>query len=163
MPAVVYPARRLPPVHPRLCGEHDLASNASPLLFPVHPRLCGEHMPFMFSPTIVAVHPRLCGEHALSSALAVVTRFIPACAGNTLRTRHQQRPDAGSSPPVRGTPTAALPGNAVEPVHPRLCGEHRVSLRFIPACAGNTGLADLRNASSGSSPPVRGTQVPRPP
>ena len=66
------------------------------------------------------VHPRLCGEHFAS-------------------VRHLQRGQA--SPPVRGT--RHQPRRLR--VHPRLCGEHRgllldlrLTLRFIPACAGNT-------------------------
>ena len=71
-------------------------------------------------------------------------RFIPACAGNTLghdpphynlpvhprlcgehmpQSRQGQR-QGGSSPPVRGTPGIVV--------------RKDISLRFIPACAGNT-------------------------
>ena len=91
------------------------------------------------------VHPRLCGEHHASVNWESVA--------------------AGSSPPVRGTPSLsaecdrskrfipACAGNTKvsvrwerqTPVHPRLCGEHASSKRSLMS-------------PSGSSPPVRGTQ-----
>ena len=71
---------------------------------PVHPRLCGEHCwgraarrrRFGSSPPVRGTPPI-----GLSSMLQ--WRFIPACAGNTLR---------------------RCSGGQYRPVHPRLCGEH---------------------------------------
>ena len=216
----------MPPVHPRVCGEHtigarDLTASAgsSPRVrgtlvrhdrvrvglrfipacagntntgvrsagaVPVHPRVCGEHLPqFLHDPEAVGSSPRVRGTHEALGHVAVVRRFIPACAGNTTR----------SKPP---TPPS--------PVHPRVCGEHghrvvHIALddgssprvrgtrlrqplgqrlgRFIPACAGNTSSTNtsvlpdavhprvcgehlfLRqdpDRAAGSSPRVRGTR-----
>ena len=116
-------------------------------------------------------------------------RFIPACAGNTRRTKPLTRSHHGSSPRVRGTHVHTLrifakhrfipacAGNTCRPppaswrpaVHPRVCGEHATSkqgrhrgFRFIPACAGNTTTFPKGGWSySGSSPRVRGTRRPR--
>ena len=111
---------------------------------PVHPRVCGEHQGLLlllyFTP---GSSPRVRGTSDLYLASAVITRFIPACAGNI--SRH-------------------YPLCNRLPVHPRVCGEHfyqvnkvcvchgssprvrgtyiavtreTAGLRFIPACAGN--------------------------
>ena len=128
--------------------------------------------------------PRVRGTHRRQLTRQRHPRFIPACAGNT-----------------ETDPAVAF----ITPVHPRVCGEHggtwangdsmtgsspRVrgtpvgevlsppSVRFIPACAGNTGIPPSQTAAipvhprvcgehtaaetspaplAGSSPRVRGT------
>ena len=93
------------------------------------------------------------------------SRFIPACAGNSLEYFDRYGVGCGSSPLARGTQFKNFPGT-----HPS---------RFIPACAGNSinepinepintvhprlrGELDSRNAGKigirGSSPLARGTQ-----
>ena len=172
-------------VHPRVCGEHVMKSVAMSSPDGSSPRVRGTHLsdplpplPRRFIPAcagntappdqvvaLPSVHPRVCGEHgridrrrwgAQGSSPRVrgtpsridnhihPVRFIPACAGNTRSQRHR---------------------SALQPVHPRVCGEHtstklhmlanhgssprvRGTLRekiiagwkqrFIPACAGNT-------------------------
>jgi len=115
------------------------------------------------------VHPRVCGEHNEGTYPGLpVVRFIPACAGNTR--------------------VGAAAASAV-PVHPRVCGEHRalqagagslagssprvrgtlfsclsrcVSLRFIPACAGNTRAALIEHTAKPVHPRVCGEHKRRP-
>ena len=159
-------------------------------VWPVHPRLCGEHGQNRQVPDVtLGSSPPVRGTRRRSHRAGDCERFIPACAGNTaslpggavrravhprLCGEHEQPPDLlgeldGSSPPVRGTPPAgpraalhrrfipACAGNTIsrtrpangDAVHPRLCGEH-----------GN--LAEGTEFTTGSSPPVRGTQRPRP-
>ena len=154
---------------------------------PVHPRVCGEQM--HRRPVIRSVHgssPRVRGT--ASSRLARITRkrFIPACAGNSVRSvdahdsatvhprvcgeqhveRGSQQGKPGSSPRVRGTDQS----------HTRWT----CSTRFIPACAGNRNVSrdsdsrrtvhprvcgeqishcDFGIQMSGSSPRVRGTET----
>ena len=154
------------PVHPRLCGEHDIASIGSFTETGSSPPVRGTPSAACHASRTSSVHPRLCGEHGnICPSIPILPRFIPACAGNT-------------------SISASI--SSASAVHPRLCGEHngRRSLtnllwRFIPACAGNTWRLDGRNRLksvhprlcgehgdvssldvilNGSSPPVRGTQ-----
>ena len=150
-----------------------------------HPRVCGEHCAVSFAwAASVGSSPRVRGTQCERQFIAAVLGIIPACAGNTIwliRAPYTDRdhprvcgehygryslPTAsvGSSPRVRGTPTAvptsrrrlgiipACAGNTLalfvacvlERDHPRVCGEHPP-------------LFHLRLAGSGSSPRVRGT------
>ena len=151
----------------------------------VHPRACGEHRNSLPSPPLSrGSSPRVRGTPQEGIELLAVHRFIPARAGNTVRSRMAQ---------------------STSSVHPRACGEHktwarkrttcpgssprvrgtlfephvgRLGKRFIPARAGNTamatGLACRRpvhpracgeqgaviaapRRANGSSPRVRGT------
>ena len=115
---------KLPPVHPRACGEHV--------------RLAGH------AATGHGSSPRLRGTHRVRQITHHRQRFIPAPAGNTsppwrpstLRTVHPracgEHPHPvslscgsfGSSPRLRGTPSSRM--------------IRGVSVRFIPAPAGNT-------------------------
>ena len=230
------------------CAGNTRECAASKPTGTVHPRVCGEHTTgskFAFSD--VGSSPRVRGTPVADRRFQVGRRFIPACAGNTTRSRSTARSTSvhprvcgehpilviaalarcGSSPRVRGTPhrrgvrrgirrfIPACAGNTISigwlvtsiTVHPRVCGEHpgaelavrnsvgssprvRGTLvlryaegslrRFIPACAGNTGVqfgqhchrpvhprvcgehGVIRGAVkplAGSSPRVRGTRV----
>ena len=152
--------------------------------------------------------PRVRGTLAAQGGVAAVGGIIPACAGTPCyRRRGSDR--NGIIPACAGTPCYRRRGsdrNGIIPAcagntgrrcgchehvrdHPRVCGEHKLSLRkpygapgssprvrgtrsfddpvhrqrgIIPACAGNTGSSLVRWVrSSGSSPRVRGT-LPRP-
>ena len=154
----------------------------------VHPRVCGEHHPR--SIMLARKHgssPRVRGTQPHEDERGRGRRFIPACAGNTSHPlffllflpvhprvcgEHSSislanRSRCGSSPRVRGT---------------RHAHRHRhASLRFIPACAGNTPAVSCRPHTGpvhprvcgehsvhslfewpfiGSSPRVRGTRRP---
>ena len=110
----------------------------------VHPRVCGEHDPFCScTVAIPGSSPRVRGTYLQAESVSPAQRFIPACAGNIL---------------FRASPHHFLS------VHPRVCGEHLLTVitypiqfgssprvrgtlsgtivahgnpRFIPACAGN--------------------------
>ncbi len=155
----------------------------------VHPRACGERLP---RPWLLlsggGSSPRLRGTRPITKSRQVVTRFIPAPAGNARafwsRVRslpvHPRacgerspstppiRPRRGSSPRLRGTR------------HPQ--GAGAASGRFIPAPAGNAHaqrqadaegpvhpracgerwkLQPLPAMTGGSSPRLRGTPVGR--
>ncbi len=153
----------------------------------VHPRVCGERpIALAAAATSAGSSPRVRGTRTPRPAVPAPGRFIPACAGNAVRSklaladcsvhprvcgeRAQQKVAAlgvdGSSPRVRGTPVSQRADEAVR--------------RFIPACAGNASWPDGPRhgsavhprvcgerptsvqssvASCGSSPRVRGTQL----
>ena len=86
--------------------------------------------------------PRARGTLHGDIATSGLSRFIPACAGNT---------------------TANTLSIRSKGVHPRVRGEHSMEqiistpiVRFIPACAGNTQSVSLRCASAWVHPRVRG-------
>ena len=136
-------------VHPRPRGE--LGPRRPPTS--VHPRPRGEHAP---SELPSCTRPRgssppARGTHFMSPRLRLSSRFIPARAGNTMRSR-------GSRPyyvtdrfiPARAGNTSDRSLSPRDRVHPRPRGEHLDVLR--PARAGNT------SSCHGSSPPARGTR-----
>ena len=129
---------------PRVCGEHAGITGFDSTTGGSSPRMRGTCFPTSLRHPYIPVHPRVCGEHIYigrqytcqsgssprmrgtcpHSALArEVYRFIPAYAGNILDHKYHVH---------------------VEPVHPRVCGEH-----FI-VC-----LYALHQ--NGSSPRMRGT------
>ncbi len=152
----------------------------------VHPRVCGEHQ-FEYR-DILAFYgssPRVRGTHPRHSGRCSRSRFIPACAGNTIG-RCRARAFSTVHPRVCGEHTEPSPPMTfVSGSSPRVRGTHCTgnpfapATRFIPACAGNTeasqkigmvvsvhprvcGEHRRHQARSGryrgSSPRVRGTQ-----
>ena len=127
------------------CAGNTSKPCAGSSYFAVHPRVCGEHQDIINTNyRISGSSPRVRGTQRRWRVYARLRRFIPACAGNT-----------------EATVSYDLP----EPVHPRVCGEHKQGdpvpgsflgssprvrgtprtpdacagrRRFIPACAGNT-------------------------
>ena len=148
------------------CAGNSCCGAATPWRCPVHPRVCGELVSGSNSQSSGrGSSPRVRGTHPHHGRQRVRLRFIPACAGNSaasiaFRIRATVHPrvcgelwwnddtfpaDDGSSPRVRGTPRAKRRLFAIA--------------RFIPACAGNSHLADRReDGRAGSSPRVRGTR-----
>ena len=129
---------------PAHAGNTLPASSVS-CVISVHPRACGEHREFdPYSTVATGSSPRMRGTPRPSRPARHNLRFIPAHAGNTPARTWQ---------------------NTIGPVHPRACGEHSatplrpgaengssprmrgtpeycarglISMRFIPAHAGNT-------------------------
>ena len=96
--------------------------------YTVHPRACGEHNKVIcLRKNKGGSSPRLRGTHL--SLLIVVSsrRFIPAPAGNTVKSFNTPAWRFGSSPRLRGTPNRFI------------CSASK--RRFIPAPAGNTSVA----------------------
>ncbi len=175
----------------------------------VHPRVCGEHqVAGSLGFWLVGSSPRVRGTPAQVLSDDQPLRFIPACAGNTRRAQrirgwpsvhprvcgeHRQERAAelhgsGSSPRVRGTLGTLWLEPDSAAVHPRVCGEHRViricrtwprgssprvrgtpactacrrwRARFIPACAGNTTGASEKSTELGVHPRVCGEHLLR--
>ena len=135
----------------------------------VHPRVRGEHEGYeawLYAQR--GSSPRARGTHDVSPGVSRLERFIPACAGNT---------------------SAGTRRRAATPVHPRVRGEHSCpcatptcrggssprargthfdrphalgSLRFIPACAGNTRARPSRAWRHPVHPRVRGEHTENP-
>ena len=129
------------------------------------PACAGNTLAKDYGTSAVSVHPRLRGEHGFGITLAQLchgssppargtprnplrqnknTRFIPACAGNTLnKLKAHYRPPV--HPRLRGEhATAYTTGASASGSSPPARGTLRTHLgeiacrRFIPACAGNT-------------------------
>ena len=84
----------------------------------VHPRVCGEHIPAAFRARCIAgSSPRLRGTHSFTNSRNLMSRFIPASAGNT------------------SWPSSAPRSLSV---HPRVCGEHDLILGFLIGTAGSS-------------------------
>ena len=179
------PRRRFIPASAgNTCGQPERAKNE-----PVHPRVCGEHLRKKPSElSSIGSSPRLRGTPVKYRVELHVNRFIPASAGNTaswgisgpmsavhplvcgehLSLSWRGRLINGSSPRLRGTlltdifsrslnrfiPASAGNTLLLQPhcfplvVHPRVCGEHFAS-------------AFAASVYGGSSPRLRGTQLPR--
>ena len=127
------------------CAGNTATAQRRGTAWAVHPRLCGEHMRSRWPASRRAgSSPPVRGTPREAMEAAYRRRFIPACAGNTSQgspvgQAHTVHPRlcgehahlglyevnaVGSSPPVRGTPSRR--------------DEFLATMRFIPACAGNT-------------------------
>ena len=85
------------------CAGNSAGPRPAMWTSPVHPRVCGELL--AVTERVSASNgssPRVRGTPARGGRAGVCRRFIPACAGNSLRFAH-----SGSA----------------RPVHPRVCGE----------------------------------------
>ena len=130
---------------------------------PVHPRVRGEHLISMGDTEDHAgSSPRARGTPDAEGFRAAVLRFIPACAGNTMR-----QPDRPLSlavhPRVRGEHMKILGAPTIEVgSSPRARGTRLLAHatgnldRFIPACAGNTPPPYRRALCFAVHPRVRG-------
>ena len=91
-------------------------------------------------------HPRMCGEHSFNiHQFAGEQGSSPHVRGALLqRQRHRIR--AGIIPACAGSTWSMAIGTAWDGDHPRMCGEHRISVNTV-------------SSSAGSSPHVRGAQI----
>ncbi len=156
--------RAASPVHPRVCGERDIATGLSNCCRGSSPRVrgtprrakyrphpsrfipaCAGNAPAMvYWPNCKAVHPRVCGERIdLGAQAGVITGSSPRVRG-TRATADVRSPSARFIPACAGNANPIFRYHCAIPVHPRVCGE-----RF-PAAA-------QTRSRTGSSPRVRGT------
>ena len=91
------------------CAGNTGALAPMPCINAVHPRVCGEHALLPGHGHIISgSSPRVRGTPEEPTFHAAMSRFIPACAGNTL---------------------IVLSSCWVNTVHPRVCGEHEINCR----------------------------------
>ena len=167
------------------CAGNSLLAAVEARLVTVHPRVCGELSAHAsFRRHMAGSSPRVRGTPTSTTRMGSRCRFIPACAGNS-RPRRPSRRGRPVHPRVCGElPRERKARGALVGSSPRVRGTRRHadagpdSLRFIPACAGNSQLppsklstmsvhprvcGELRArglraaAGLGSSPRVRGT------
>ncbi len=156
--------RAASPVHPRVCGERDIATGLSNCCRGSSPRVrgtprrakyrphpsrfipaCAGNAPAMvYWPNCKAVHPRVCGERIdLGAQAGVITGSSPRVRG-TRATADVRSPSARFIPACAGNANPIFRYHCAIPVHPRVCGERQPDISL-----------PLRD--SGSSPRVRGT------
>ena len=172
------------------CAGNTIDGALGASICTVHPRVCGEHVSNLHRSTrcMTGSSPRVRGTRCASAADRASSRFIPACAGNTLEAPRHDVVHSRFIPACAGnTCVDDAQRRRMTTVHPRVCGEqHRDATlvndpcRFIPACAGNTLIVDNATAhqrrfipacagntrsiaiahasDAGSSPRVRGTR-----
>ena len=131
------------PVHPRVCGELSGIGRINRPKLGSSPRVRGTQRCTLQRRAIPGSSPRVRGTLRKLAAKVVRRRFIPACAGNSLR-------DA-----------ASWLGTAV---HPRVCGELMVAQDAAGAVNGSSPRvrgthvrSPQARSETGSSPRVRGT------
>ena len=153
-------------VHPRVCGEHGLASSRFALVLGSSPRMRGTHAAQFahqankrFIPAYAGntacrrrkperkpVHPRVCGEHEVFMLLLVVSvGSSPRMRGTRARSRSGRR-SRRFIPAYAGNTCHPRGSGRRRSVHPRVCGEH--SFEVIPS-----------SSFFGSSPRMRGTRL----
>ncbi len=124
-PAQKQYSEHAPGIIPAYAGNTGSALN-SRVVFGDHPRICGEHAPSMSTMLpLTGSSPHMRGTRPIRKDKGTQVGIIPAYAGNTLRWRR---------------------GSCHCRDHPRICGEHLLSVTY-PALFG------------GSSPHMRGTHV----
>ena len=128
--------------HPRVCGEHALLMILSTGSAGSSPRVRGTRTHETYSRWEVGIIPACAGNTKRTRPWPAEAGIIPACAGNTGSSLVRWVRSSGSSPRVRGT----LP----RPVHR---ADHE---GIIPACAGNTIWLRPSRRGSGNHPRVCG-------
>ena len=131
--------------HPRVCGEHALLMILSTGSAGSSPRVRGTRTHETYSRWEVGIIPACAGNTKRTRPWPAEAGIIPACAGNTGSSLVRWVRSSGSSPRVRGT----LP----RPVHR---ADHE---GIIPACAGNTIWLRPSRRGSGDHPRVCGEHL----
>ena len=167
------------------CAGNRLIRSRAQRRASVHPRVCGEQAPHRaHAHARFGSSPRVRGTGASSCPRPRAFRFIPACAGNSLKmtstsdadTVHPRvcgeqasccsriGSDGGSSPRVRGTDHRRVPHKTIDRFIPACAGNrghHRISAQPLPVhprvCGEQNPFYNVTPLLTGSSPRVRGT------
>ena len=150
-----------------------------------HPRVCGEQMVgSLMQPRSCGSSPRVRGTESTRRLPGLLTRIIPACAGNRKHPSPAWSPHAdhprvcgeqnfvgsaihpspGSSPRVRGTGPRRRRNGQPERIIPACAGNRRAagttrhrSADHPRVCGEQSTIAGTNGCTTGSSPRVRGT------
>ena len=133
-----------------------------------HPRACGEQVALADDVgEEEGSSPRVRGTADNARAAVHGIGIIPARAGNSRLMHHNSSSDTGSSPRVRGTGAVAVMERVVDGIIPARAGNRRRSIEPISAirdhpraCGEQSCRCPLPVRGAGSSPRVRGTDVP---
>ena len=175
--------RPIRPVHPRIRGEHRLLADERERLNGSSPHTRGTRLIFVPPKLPHPVHPRIRGEHATCHHSWVVRSGSSPHTRGTPQIPHRLTPSTRFIPAYAGNTSTRVHSVVVQPVHPRIRGEHRALLsstahnlgssphtrgtllerlhvpitqRFIPAYAGNTLLIRSPLYSWPVHPRIRG-------
>ena len=163
------PAGRISPScrdHPRMCGEHCCTCALMPAIVGSSPHVRGAPITKATVPMMNGIipacagstfrprghvsgyrdHPRMCGEHRTSWPNCEAKAGSSPHVRGALLQRQRHRIRAGIIPACAGSTWSMAIGTAWDGDHPRMCGEHRISVNTV-------------SSSAGSSPHVRGAQI----
>ena len=132
------------PVHPHVCGEHELSPKRSGWGFGSSPRVWGTFVVVIdddprrrFIPTCVgniplcraassmaAVHPHVCGEHIGKSTISIINYGSSPRVWGTSTHQHSQLLSLRFIPTCVGNIKSPTSSISILSVHPHVCGEH---------------------------------------
>ena len=149
--------------HPRACGENWLRARTLPRSGGSSPRVRGKRKVYVDSLNIARLIPARAGKTGRPHRSSSRPRAHPRACGENRRSATCSRCSAGSSPRVRGKPTAGILSRTAGGLIPARAGKtqhHRPPSRPYTAhpraCGENSNETILRVPSAGSSPRVRG-------
>ena len=149
-----------------MCGEHSDSSGFHSTLPGSSPHVRGARSALLVAPCVPGIipacagstkgafgiqgrhwdHPRMCGEHSYKVLCCTVHWGSSPHVRGALLQRQRHRIRAGIIPACAGSTWSMAIGTAWDGDHPRMCGEHRISVNTV-------------SSSAGSSPHVRGAQI----
>ncbi len=142
------PGIRLPGSPPRAWGQHSaLTPRETARRFT--PTRVGTTTRFRCSSATCAVHPHARGDNIAAAGLGIAASGSPPRAWGQLRDRLVGGADHRFTPTRVGTTGRAVPGRAVQPVHPHARGDNSV-------------VQQLCTGSDGSPPRAWGQRTPAP-
>jgi len=111
------------------------------------PACAGNRSSGVSTPSMRTVHPRVCGEQGGVAVLLGINDGSSPRVRGTVSLMPSRRTAVRFIPACAGNRDPSRPSGIATPVHPRVCGEQAI-------------LTITGRSNSGSSPRVRGTDVP---
>ena len=153
--------------HPRACGENCETRPKTYATPGSSPRVRGKQPSSSSSPVKPGLIPARAGKTVFDCGEVLHDGAHPRACGENLKSPPTPLPDPGSSPRVRGKPTAVFRWDSGLRLIPARAGKTRSRRRRIGrgwahprACGENQEFGILQVARLGSSPRVRGKPLP---